>query len=111
MMLLQGQDCGFDVDSVENLIRRHEETEREAGVIQERAKVGRFSRRELKNVVIVLDMMSWIYCPRGLLPPRGDPGDSIYRTSYPGLLALILSGSGEGGVGSPEDSVGDERQA
>ncbi|XP_030248101.1 spectrin beta chain, non-erythrocytic 5 [Sparus aurata] len=38
MMLLQGQDCGFDVDSVENLIRRHEETEREAGVIQERAK-------------------------------------------------------------------------
>ncbi|XP_044022541.1 spectrin beta chain, non-erythrocytic 5 isoform X2 [Siniperca chuatsi] len=37
-MLLQGQDCGFDVDSVENLIRRHEETEREAGVIQERSK-------------------------------------------------------------------------
>lgn len=68
MMLLQGQDCGFDVDSVENLIRRHEETEREAGVIQERAKVGCFSRRELKNVVIVLDMKSWIYCPRGLTP-------------------------------------------
>ncbi|KAM6918067.1 spectrin beta chain, non-erythrocytic 5 [Lycodopsis pacificus] len=39
MLLLQGQDCGFDVDSVENLIRRHEETEREAGVIQERSKV------------------------------------------------------------------------
>lgn len=39
MMLLQGQDCGFDVDSVENLIRRYEETEREAGVIQERGKV------------------------------------------------------------------------
>lgn len=38
-MLLQGQDCGFDVDSVENLIRRHEETEREAGVIQERSEV------------------------------------------------------------------------
>nr|XP_046269773.1 spectrin beta chain, non-erythrocytic 5 [Scatophagus argus] len=37
-MLLQGQDCGFDVDSVENLIRRHEETEREAGLIQERSK-------------------------------------------------------------------------
>uniref|UniRef100_UPI0037E8FE98 spectrin beta chain, non-erythrocytic 5 n=1 Tax=Semicossyphus pulcher TaxID=241346 RepID=UPI0037E8FE98 len=37
-MLLQGQDCGLDVDSVENLIRRHEETEREAGVIQERSK-------------------------------------------------------------------------
>lgn len=39
MLLLQGQDCGSDVDSVENLIRRHEETEREAGVIQERSKV------------------------------------------------------------------------
>ncbi|XP_029899947.1 spectrin beta chain, non-erythrocytic 5 isoform X2 [Myripristis murdjan] len=39
MLLLQGQDCGFDVESVENLIRRHEETEREAGVIQERSKV------------------------------------------------------------------------
>ncbi|XP_034530593.1 spectrin beta chain, non-erythrocytic 1 [Notolabrus celidotus] len=38
MLLLQGQDCGFDVDGVENLIRRHEETEREAGVIQERSK-------------------------------------------------------------------------
>ncbi|XP_054470225.1 LOW QUALITY PROTEIN: spectrin beta chain, non-erythrocytic 5 [Anoplopoma fimbria] len=39
MLLLQGQDCGSDVDGVENLIRRHEETEREAGVIQERSKV------------------------------------------------------------------------
>ncbi|XP_029350237.1 spectrin beta chain, non-erythrocytic 5 [Echeneis naucrates] len=38
MLLLQGQDCGFDVESVENLIRRHEEMEREAGVIQERSK-------------------------------------------------------------------------
>ncbi|XP_039992754.1 spectrin beta chain, non-erythrocytic 5 isoform X2 [Xiphias gladius] len=38
MLLLQGQDCGFDVESVENLLRRHEETEREAGVIQERSK-------------------------------------------------------------------------
>lgn len=41
MLLLQGQDFGFDVDSVENLIRRNEETEREAGVIQERSKVSR----------------------------------------------------------------------
>jgi hypothetical protein len=41
MHLLQGQDCGWDVESVENLIRRHEETEREAGVIQERGKVRR----------------------------------------------------------------------
>ena len=47
MLLLQGQDCGFDVDSVENLIRRHEETEREAGVIQERSKV---SWRLLRNL-------------------------------------------------------------
>lgn len=39
MLLLQNQDCGSDVDSVENLIRRHEETEREAGVIQERSQV------------------------------------------------------------------------
>ncbi|KAM4625618.1 spectrin beta chain, non-erythrocytic 5 [Polymixia lowei] len=38
MLLLQGQGCGLDVESVENLIRRHEETEREAGVIQERSK-------------------------------------------------------------------------
>ncbi|XP_030614955.1 spectrin beta chain, non-erythrocytic 5 [Archocentrus centrarchus] len=38
MLLLHDQDCGCDVDSVENLIRRHEEIEREAGVIQERAK-------------------------------------------------------------------------
>ncbi|CAK6979040.1 spectrin beta chain%2C non-erythrocytic 5 [Scomber scombrus] len=36
-LLLQGQDCGLDVESVENLIRRHEETQREAGVIQERS--------------------------------------------------------------------------
>nr|XP_055027307.1 spectrin beta chain, non-erythrocytic 5 [Misgurnus anguillicaudatus] len=36
MLLLQGKDCGVDVDSVENLIRRHEEMEREARVIQER---------------------------------------------------------------------------
>ncbi|XP_008275361.1 spectrin beta chain, non-erythrocytic 5 [Stegastes partitus] len=38
MLLVQDQDCGSDVDGVENLIKRHEETEREAGVIQERAK-------------------------------------------------------------------------
>ncbi|XP_073682671.1 spectrin beta chain, non-erythrocytic 5 [Garra rufa] len=36
MLLLQGQGCGMDVESVENLIRRHEEMEREARVIQER---------------------------------------------------------------------------
>ncbi|XP_028251320.1 spectrin beta chain, non-erythrocytic 5 [Parambassis ranga] len=38
MLLLQDRDCGSDVETVEDLIRRHEETEREAGVIQERAK-------------------------------------------------------------------------
>ncbi|XP_062379447.1 spectrin beta chain, non-erythrocytic 5 [Sardina pilchardus] len=36
MLLLQDGDCGWDVESVEGLIRRHEETEREARVIQER---------------------------------------------------------------------------
>ncbi|KAI2654409.1 Spectrin beta chain, non-erythrocytic 5 [Labeo rohita] len=36
MLLLQGQSYGVDVESVENLIRRHEEMEREARVIQER---------------------------------------------------------------------------
>ncbi|KAK2826814.1 hypothetical protein Q5P01_021028 [Channa striata] len=38
MLLLQGQDFGCDVESVENLIRRHEETEREARLIQERSQ-------------------------------------------------------------------------
>ncbi|XP_049319614.1 spectrin beta chain, non-erythrocytic 5 isoform X1 [Astyanax mexicanus] len=39
MLLLQGQSCGEDVESVENLIRRHEEMEREVQVIQERGAV------------------------------------------------------------------------
>lgn len=39
MLMLQDQDCGSDVDSVENLMRRHEETQREAGITQERSKV------------------------------------------------------------------------
>uniref|UniRef100_A0A3Q1IZP4 Calponin-homology (CH) domain-containing protein n=1 Tax=Anabas testudineus TaxID=64144 RepID=A0A3Q1IZP4_ANATE len=38
MLLLHGQDCGCDVESVENLIRRHEEMEREARVIKERSQ-------------------------------------------------------------------------
>ncbi|KAJ0009205.1 hypothetical protein NQD34_016620 [Periophthalmus magnuspinnatus] len=38
MLLVQGQDCGSDVETVENLIRRHEETERETRVITERAQ-------------------------------------------------------------------------
>ncbi|XP_061631327.1 spectrin beta chain, non-erythrocytic 5 isoform X2 [Phyllopteryx taeniolatus] len=39
MLPLLDQDCGVDVESVENLIRRHEETERESRVIQERSKI------------------------------------------------------------------------
>lgn len=39
MLLLHGQSCGLDVESVENMIRRHEEAEREARVIQERSEV------------------------------------------------------------------------
>ncbi|KAA0711222.1 Spectrin beta chain, non-erythrocytic 5 [Triplophysa tibetana] len=46
MLLLQGKDCGVDVESVENLIRRHEEMEREARVIQER---GAFLEKETKD--------------------------------------------------------------
>lgn len=41
MLLIQGQDCGSDLDSVESLIRRHEELEREVGIIQERSKVSK----------------------------------------------------------------------
>ncbi|TSO67499.1 Spectrin beta chain, non-erythrocytic 5 [Bagarius yarrelli] len=39
MLLLQGQGYGEDVESVENLIRRHEEMEREVRVIHERRAV------------------------------------------------------------------------
>ncbi|XP_057715583.1 spectrin beta chain, non-erythrocytic 5 isoform X1 [Corythoichthys intestinalis] len=39
MLPLLDHDCGVDVESVENLIRRHKETERESRVIQERSKV------------------------------------------------------------------------
>ncbi|KAF7704200.1 hypothetical protein HF521_021272 [Silurus meridionalis] len=39
MLLLQGHCYGEDVESVENLIRRHEEMEREVRVIQERSTV------------------------------------------------------------------------
>ncbi|KAJ8333342.1 hypothetical protein SKAU_G00422380 [Synaphobranchus kaupii] len=38
MLLMRGLGCGQDLEAVENLIRRHEETEREVRVIQERAK-------------------------------------------------------------------------
>ncbi|KAG5855882.1 hypothetical protein ANANG_G00001630 [Anguilla anguilla] len=38
MLLMRGLDYGQDLEAVENLIRRHEETEREVRVIQERAK-------------------------------------------------------------------------
>lgn len=39
ILLLQGQGYGEDVESVENLIRRHEEMEREVQVIKERSTV------------------------------------------------------------------------
>lgn len=39
MRSLQGHDCGEDVESVENLIRKHEEIEREVQVIQRRGNV------------------------------------------------------------------------
>ncbi|KAJ8287365.1 hypothetical protein COCON_G00000240 [Conger conger] len=38
MLLMRGLDYGQDLEAVENLIRRHEETEREVRVIQERSK-------------------------------------------------------------------------
>ncbi len=52
MLLLQGQGCGVDVESVENLIRRHEEMEREARVIQERGTVSRLDSCYSKNMCI-----------------------------------------------------------
>lgn len=52
MLLLQGQGCGVDVESVENLIRRHEEMEREARVIQERGAVSRLDSCNTKNTFI-----------------------------------------------------------
>lgn len=39
MLLLQGHGYGEDVESVENLIRRHEEMEREVRIIQEKNTV------------------------------------------------------------------------
>nr|XP_029543639.1 spectrin beta chain, non-erythrocytic 5 [Oncorhynchus nerka] len=59
MHLLQGQDCGWDVESVENLIRRHEETEREAGVIQERGKaLEKDTADRLKAQSVMADKLS-----------------------------------------------------
>lgn len=48
MLLIQGHDYGSDLDSVENLIRRHEETEREVSIIQERSEVS--TRGHLREV-------------------------------------------------------------
>lgn len=50
MLLIQAQDCGSDLDSVESLIRRHEETEREVGIIQERSEVS--TRVYLREVLL-----------------------------------------------------------
>ncbi|KAM8913952.1 spectrin beta chain, non-erythrocytic 5 isoform 3-T3 [Spinachia spinachia] len=54
--MLLGQDCGVDVDSVENLIRRHEETERAVGVIHERLKdLQKEVSRHLKAPLVMSD--------------------------------------------------------
>ncbi|XP_066550797.1 spectrin beta chain, non-erythrocytic 5 [Amia ocellicauda] len=54
-LLMQGQDCGQDVESVENLIRRHEETEREIRVIQEKAAT---LEQEAKSLVRTQPVMA-----------------------------------------------------
>ncbi|XP_068070705.2 spectrin beta chain, non-erythrocytic 5 isoform X1 [Danio rerio] len=59
MLLLQGQGCGVDVESVENLIRRHEEMEREARVIQERgAALEKETKDRLKRHCDLSDKLS-----------------------------------------------------
>lgn len=60
MLLIQGQDCGSDLDSVESLIRRHEETEREVGIIQERSKVSK--RVYLREVLCSWSNISPVRC-------------------------------------------------
>ncbi|XP_063040192.1 spectrin beta chain, non-erythrocytic 5 [Engraulis encrasicolus] len=50
ILLVQDGDCGLDVESVEALIRRHEETEREVGVIRERgAELKQETKGHLKS--------------------------------------------------------------
>ncbi|XP_017558803.1 spectrin beta chain, non-erythrocytic 5 isoform X2 [Pygocentrus nattereri] len=59
MLLLQGQGCGEDVESVENLMRRHEEMEREARVIQERGDVlERATKDRLRTLSDLSDKLS-----------------------------------------------------
>ncbi|XP_066510159.1 spectrin beta chain, non-erythrocytic 5 [Hoplias malabaricus] len=59
MLLLQGQGYGEDVESVENLIRRHEETEREVRVIQERGNVlERVAKDQLRTRSDLSDKLS-----------------------------------------------------
>lgn len=60
MLLIQGQDCGSDLDSVESLIRRHEEMEREVGIIQERSKVSK--RVYLREVLWSWSNISPVSC-------------------------------------------------
>lgn len=75
MLLLQDQDCGCDVDSVENLIRRHEEIEREAGVIQDRAKV-RHPRLQLIRSFLTLGIVTGkLACKLGTCSQRWSQVD------------------------------------
>lgn len=60
MMLLQGQGCGEDVESVENLIRRLEETEREVRVIQERGEVS--VRLKIARVFVAISWLTNMVC-------------------------------------------------
>lgn len=85
MLLLQDQVCGSDVESVENLIRCHKKTDREAGVIRERSKV------------------------RGLSGRNTSFSVSTLFHSRPSLC--IDSGPGGSGLRPPEGSICDEGQA
>ncbi|KAL2098982.1 hypothetical protein ACEWY4_005462 [Coilia grayii] len=58
MLLVQDGDCGWDVESVEGLIRRHEETEREVGVIRERgADLEKEAKGRLRSQSVLTDKL------------------------------------------------------
>ncbi|KAJ8377542.1 hypothetical protein AAFF_G00256380 [Aldrovandia affinis] len=59
MLLMRGPDCGQDLEAVENLIRRHEEMQREVGVIQERATaLEKETRTRVKGQLEMADRLS-----------------------------------------------------
>ncbi|XP_030641786.1 spectrin beta chain, non-erythrocytic 5 [Chanos chanos] len=58
MLMLRGKDFGTDVESVENLIRRHEETERDVGVIHERGTaLDEEVTHQLRNRTVLSDKL------------------------------------------------------